>query len=292
MESKINGKLGALGTPSIADSTESRVSGLIEAGFSRSGAKLSADSRSPGGLSSVRNFGNSGALIHGLSSGGDCAVFKDCNVLDASKQFYERNSEFLKSENAPWEDFVKVQRAAAGGASETLLGSSSAACKLIKDEKEPSVIMDTPCSSFDPSPEISALDICCDGDRKQHLALGEGEQAGFGAATAVVRPGLDGSPNFLIDLNRSDQLLSPARTDSRCALQVGKAAVSFDSNAQQVMFKTEGARWQMQSSPAEPQFWCQSAGTNEETFTASSYDGIQNQSLTQRNPSPFSGFPG
>ncbi|KAF6726297.1 hypothetical protein FQA47_012339 [Oryzias melastigma] len=85
MESKINGKLGALGTPSIADSTESRVSGLIEAGFSRSGAKLSADSRSPGGLSSVRNFGNSGALIHGLSSGGDCAVFKDCNVLDASK---------------------------------------------------------------------------------------------------------------------------------------------------------------------------------------------------------------
>ncbi|KAF6726301.1 Progesterone receptor [Oryzias melastigma] len=58
------------------------------------------------------------------------------------------------------------------------------------------------------------------------------------------------------------------------------------------MFKTEGARWQMQSSPAEPQFWCQSAGTNEETFTASSYDGIQNQSLTQRNPSPFSGFPG
>uniref|UniRef100_A0A3P9IL80 Progesterone receptor n=1 Tax=Oryzias latipes TaxID=8090 RepID=A0A3P9IL80_ORYLA len=294
MESKMNGKLGALGTPSITDSTESRVNGLIEAGYSRSSAKLSAESRSPGCLSSVRNFGNSGALIHGLSSGGECAVFKDCNILEASKQFYERNSEFLKSENAPWEDFVKVQRAATGGGSETLLGSTSAACKLIKDEKEPTVIMDTPCSSFDPSPEISALDICCDGDRKQNLALGESEQAGFGSATAVVRPGLDGSPNFLIDLNRSDQLLSPARTDSsRCAL-VGKPAVSFDSNsnAQQVMFKTEAARWQMHSSPAEPQFWCQSAGTNEESFTASGYDGFQNQSLIQRNPSPFSGFPG
>lgn len=290
MENKINGKISA-------DSTDSRISDLFESGYGRASTKLTVDSLSC--MSSVRNFGNAGASIHSLNSGGDC-VFKDCTVIDAGKQFYGRNSEYLKSENAEWDDFVKVQQTV-GAASESLPGASlslsatSAACKLIKDEKEPSAIMDTPGSSFDPSPEISSLDICCDTDRKQHLGLGENEPAGFPPATAVPRPGMEGSPSFLIDLNQSGQLVSPVRTDSRCVV-VGKTVINFDNNAQaaaqQVMYKTEGSRWQMQTSPAEPQYWCQSAGVTEDPFTPGCYDGIQNQNLSQRTPSTFSTFPG
>ncbi|KAM6933031.1 progesterone receptor [Xenentodon cancila] len=299
MENKINGKVSTIGTTSISDSVDSRVNDLTEAGYSRSSTKLSVDARSLGCMSSVRNFGTAGTPIHGLNSSGDCAVFKDCNVIDASlagKQFYDRNSEYLKSENVQWDDFVKVQRTV-GATSESLpgaslsLSSTTAPCKLIKDEKEPSVIMDNPGSSFDPSSEISTLDICCDTDRK--LGLGESESASFPPASAVPRPGMEGSPNFLIDLNQSEPLVNPARTDSRCSM-AGKALISFDANtqptAQQAMYKTEASRWQI--SPAEPQFWCQSAGGSEDPFTPGGYDGIQNQNLSQRNPSPFSTFPG
>jgi len=285
---------------STADSTDSGVSDLIDAGY-RSNSKLSVESRSLSGMSSVRNFGNVGTLMHGLNSSADCAVFKDCNLTDASlaaKQFYDRNSEYLKNDNVPWEDYVKVRRtnvATSESGASSSLSSTSAACKFIKDEKEPSVIMDTPCPSFNPSPEISALEPCCNTDSKQHLGLGEGESTSFPQIIAVPRPGLEGSPNYAMDLNQSEQLVNPVRTDSRCALS-GKALINFDANtqsaAQQTMFKIEASRWQMQTSPAEPQFWCQSTGVTQEPFTASNYDGIQNQTLSQRNPTQFSGFPG
>ncbi|XP_041850479.1 progesterone receptor [Melanotaenia boesemani] len=299
MENKINEKMSAISTTSTADSTDSGVSDLIEAGYSRSNAKLSVVSRSLSCMSSVRNFGNAGTLMQGQNLSGDCAVFKDCNILDASlaaKAFYDRNSEYLNSDNVPWEDFVKLRRTNVA-TSERLpaaslnSSSTSGVCKFIKDEKEPSVIMDNTCPSFDPSPEISALETCCDTDSKQHLGLREGESTSFTSAIAAPRPGLEGSPNFLVDLSQSEQLV---RTDSRCALP-GKA-LNFDANtqstAQPTMYKTEATRWQMQASSAEPQYWCQSASVTEDPFTANSYDGIQNQTLTQRNPSPFSAFPG
>ncbi|XP_037534239.1 progesterone receptor isoform X2 [Nematolebias whitei] len=236
MENKMNGKMSAISTTPVADLTDLRVSDLSDAGYSRSASKPAAEVRSLSCASSSRHFGNAGALIHGLSASGDCALYKDCNVLDASlaaKPFYEQSSEHVH-----WEELVKVQRtsAAASGAGLSQSSASGAPCKFIKDEKEPSVIMDAPCSRFESSPEMPAMDTC-----KQHLALGEGESGGFSG----THP--------------------PA--------------------AQHAV-----PRWQVQTSPAETQFW--TAGVAEDAFPASSYVGIQNQNPSQRNPSPFSAFPG
>lgn len=280
----------------MADSAAARVSDLVEAGYSRSVSKLPNEPRSL--AASVRNFGTAGAQLHAPNAGGDCAVFKDCNVLDASlsaKHFYDRGADYLKCEGVPWEDFsAKAQRT---NAPESLPGAglslpaTNAACKFIKDEHEPSAITETSGSNFEPAPDLCALDTCCNPDRKQQLALGGGmEPASF---APIPRPAMEGSPNFLIDLNQPEHLGNPVRTDSRSGLP-GKPVLSFDGNAQASaqlsMYKSEFPRWQ--SSPTEPQFWCQSAAGTEDPFTPSSYDGIQNQSLSQRNPSPYSGFPG
>ncbi|CAG5999650.1 unnamed protein product [Menidia menidia] len=233
---------------STSDPTDSGVSDVMDVGY-RSGSKPPA-----GCLSSVRNFGTAGVLMHGLSSNSDCAVFKD--VTEAAKQFYDRESEFLKSDHAQWDEYVKVRR------TNLSLSSTSGACKFIKDEKEPTVIMD----SFDPVPvpvpvpvpEMSALESCCSSESKPLLGIGEGgDPGGFPQIISVPRAGMEGSPNYVLDLNQSEQLANP-----------------------------------MQTSPTEPQFWCQPTGGTEDAFTATNYDGIQNQGLAQRNPSPFSGFPG
>lgn len=288
---------------SVADSTDTRVSDLIEAGYSNT--KLSNESQPVTCMSSVRNFGNAGTVIHGLNSSGDGAVFKDCNILDDSlvaKHFYDRSSEYLKCDSVAWGDFVNVHGTNVAS-SESLpngslsLSSTTGACKFIKDEKEPSVIMGTACPNFDPSSDIPALDARCDTNRKQQLGLSDGESTSFTAATAGHRPGLEGAPNFLIDLNQSDQLPAPVqvRTDPRCGLS-GKAATNFDANRhtalQLTMYKNDVPRWQTQTSPAEPQYWCQPAGVTEDPFIHSGYDGIQSQAVAQRNPSPFSSFPG
>lgn len=301
MENKTNGRMSTINT-TIADSTETIVvSDLIEAGYSNS--KLSNESQSLTCMSSVRNFGNvAGTVIHGLNSSGDGAVFKDCNTLDDSsvaKHFYDHSGGYLKGDNVPWEEFVNVQGTIVAS-SEILpdgslsLASTTRACKFIKDEKETSVIMDTACPNFDPSSDIPALDNCCDTDRKQQqqLGLSDGDSTSFTLTTAGHRPGLDGSPNFLIDLNQSDQLqaLGQVRTDPR------KAATNFDASRHTAlplaMYKTDVPRWQTQTSPAEPQYWCQPPGETQDPFVHSSYNGIQSQAVVQRNPSPFSSFPG
>lgn len=286
---------------SIADSTDARGGDLIDDGYSNT--KLSTESQSLTCMSaSVRNFGNVGALVHGLNPSGDGEAFKDCNMLDGSlvaKHFYDRGSEYLKCDSVPWDDLVGNIQGTNVAPSESFpgaalgLASTTGACKFIKDEKEPSVIMDTPYPSFDPSSEIPALDTCCDNNRKQQ-GLSDGEQTSFTPTTTGPRPALEGSPHFLIDLNQSEPLpaLSQVRADSRCGAS-GKVAVNFDANrhsaTQMSLYKSEVSRWQMQTSPAEPQYWCQSAGATEDLFTHSGYDGIQSQT---RNPSPFSAFPG
>ncbi|XP_029026724.1 progesterone receptor isoform X2 [Betta splendens] len=140
------------------------------------------------------------------------------------------------------------------------------------------MIMEAPCPTFDLSSEIPG-DTCCDTDRKLHLGLNEGEPTGFTTA-AAPRSGLETPPNFLMDLNQSEQLLSQVRTDSRCS-SATKAAVT-----QMPAYRS----W----SPAEPQYWCQATGGPEERFPQSVYDGIPNpnQALSQRNPSAFPTFPG
>ncbi|KAM6931568.1 progesterone receptor [Lycodopsis pacificus] len=252
MENKINGRMSTISTSS-ADSTDARVSGLIGSGFIN--AKVSNEPQSLTCMSSTaRNFGNVGAPFHGLNSSSDGTVFKDCPMLDASpavKQFYDRGGgEYMKCDGVLWEDFAKVQRTNVA-ASESLpgrslsLSSTTGAFKFIKDENEPSVIMDTTCPNFDPSSEIPVLDTCCDTDRK---LLTDGEATGF----------------------------TPA--------------------AQMTVYKSEVPRWQTQTSPAEPQYWCPSAAVTEDLFAHGGYDVMQNQNqaqtLAHRNLSPFPAFPG
>ncbi|KAL6115806.1 pgr [Pungitius sinensis] len=290
MENRINGKTSTIST-STPDSTETRVSGLIEASFVN--AKSSHESQSLTCMSSTaRHFGNVGPLFHGLnSSSGDGPVYRDFGVHDAPpavKQFYDRGGEYLKCDGVPWEDFAKVRRTNAA-TSESLpsaalsLSSSIAAFRFIKDEKEPSVIMESPCPNFDPSSEIPALDTCCDADRK--LGLSDGESSGFAPAAAGPLTGPEGPPNFLVDLNQLEQLPAPGQVtaNSRSGSNMGQ---------QLTVYKSEPPRWPTQTSPAEPQYWCQSAGGTEDLFTLGGYDGIQNQAMTHRNPAPFSAFPG
>ncbi|XP_023206583.1 progesterone receptor isoform X2 [Xiphophorus maculatus] len=264
MENKMHGKMSAISTTSIADSTDSKVSDLTDAGYSRS-VKVVA-----------RNLGNLDPLIHGLNSSGDCTVYKDCNSIEASvsaKQSYDSNSDYIKSGCVPWEELVKLHRSSASlseSAANLSLSSTSGACKFIKDEKEPAVIMDTPCPKFDTSSEIRTLDTCCETDSKQHLGL-----------EVIPRPRMEGSPTFLIELTKPEQLGNSGRTDSRCAVSAHSPAPHTTS------------RWQIQTPSSEPPYWLHTAAMTEtDAFPASSYEGIQNHIQTQRNPSPFSTFPG
>ncbi|XP_043976375.1 progesterone receptor isoform X1 [Gambusia affinis] len=262
MENKMHGKMSASSTTSIADSTDSKVSDLIDAGYSRS-VKVVA-----------RSLGNLDPLIHGLNSSGDCSVYKDCNSIEASvsaKQSYDSNGDYLKSGCVPWEELVKLHRSSASLSESTAnLSLSSTPCKFIKDEKEPAVIMDTPCPKFDTSPEIRTLDTCCETESKQHLGL-----------EVIPRPRMEGSPNFLIELTKPEQLGNSGRTDSRCT-------VSAHSPAPHTTL-----RWQIQTPSSEPPYWLHTtAMTETDAFPASSYEGIPNHTQTQRNPSPFSTFPG
>lgn len=289
MEQKINVRMST-SNPSTAESSDTRISELLEAGYGTN--KLSNEPQSLSRLSSsVRIFGHADALIHGPNSGGDGAGSTDCKTLIDSfvgKQFYDRSSEY-------WEDFVNVHGTNVASSESYpdggfALSSTSGACKFVKDEKQPSVITNTGCHSFEPSPDIPPLDTCCGTNRKRQLGLGGGESASFTPATAGPRPRLEASPNFLIDPNTSEQLPAPGQVmdDSRCALS-GKAATNVDAR-QLTTYKNEAPRWQ--TSQAELQYWCQSAGASENPFIHGSYDGIQSHTVAQRNPSPFSAFPG
>ncbi|KAK7883005.1 hypothetical protein WMY93_029179 [Mugilogobius chulae] len=285
-----------ISTP-IVDSTDTRVSDSMANGYNS--IKFSNDIQF---LSSVRNFGNTGTFVHNVngstgtfvhnvnaSAGGE-TLFREFNFdAPTSKAFAERgSSEYLKCDAAPWEDFAKRNRAA----NQPVILSTS--CKYIKDEKERSVNMDSPSPSFDASTNLGALDTCCEPQRKQ-LSLSESESNTFSAAAS--RPVQDGSPNFLIELNPPEPL-TLVRTESRSSLS-GKPQVSFDVSAHtspphhhQAMFKSEMSRWTMHTTPAEPHYWGQSTGVPEEPFTHPPYEAIPSQSLVQRNPSPFSTFPG
>ncbi|KAK5905037.1 hypothetical protein CesoFtcFv8_006544 [Champsocephalus esox] len=154
--------------------------------------------------------------------------------------------------------------------------------------------MHSPIPNFDTSPEIPDLDTCCDADRKQQLRLSDGESASFSPAAA--RPRLEGSPNFLMDQPDQLPVLIQVRADSRCGVS-GKAVGNFDAithAAQQplTMHKSEVPHWQMQPSPPETQYWCQSVGMHNDQFTQNGYEGIQNQAMIRRNPSPYSAYPG
>lgn len=225
-------------------------------------------------MSAARHYGAAGAAIHGLTPG---TILADPLV---TKHFYDRGGgggEFGKCGGAAWEDFASAE--SLPGATPSL--STAGACKFIKDEKEPTVIVnrDGVCPNFDPPPDVAALDC----DRKQQPGgPGDGESA----VSFTPRPtGLDTSPSFVMELDQPD---------SRCGFS-GRSPANFDAGrnpAQQLaVFKNEAPRWQTPT--ADSQFWCQvPAAMTEDPFVQSGYEGGQGQPVAQRNLSPSFAFPG
>lgn len=266
MENKLPGRMIST---SIADSTDTRVSDFMETSYNN--AKLPNEPQSLNCMSApVRNYAPSQSV-----------TASHCSLLDgaqAAKQhgYSPRSGEFVKC-NVPWDDLApRTSLDSFPGASLTL----SSTCKFIKDEKEPAVIMDTACPNFDPTSDLLALDSCCDTDRKLQTCFGDGDAASFAPVSAGPRPALENSPTFPMGLNQPEQL------DSR------KAVVSFDASAAAHIYKSEVPRWHTQMSPAEPQFWCQSATVADDPLTHSGYSGMPNQGFGQRSPAAFSAFPG
>uniref|UniRef100_A0A8C6S8I2 Progesterone receptor n=1 Tax=Neogobius melanostomus TaxID=47308 RepID=A0A8C6S8I2_9GOBI len=282
--------MGDITTP-IVDSTDTRVSDLIE---NRYGSiKLTNSNNDAQFLTSVRNFGTTESLVHSVRGSRGEPVFKDRNLLDNSastKHFLEHGSSvYLKCDGVPWGDFAKRT-----GAAVNQPEGLSTSCKYIKDEKEPSLIMNNPCSNFDAPADLSALGTCCETLSKQPLALSESEPDTFAVVQRSIQ---EESSNFLIDLN-PPEMLTQLRTESSGSLS-GKPLANFDTSAHtsppqhhQAMFKSEASRWPMHTTPAESQYWGQSTGVPEESFTHAPYEGFPHQSLIQKNPSSFSTFPG
>ncbi|KAM6973127.1 progesterone receptor isoform 2-T2 [Aplochiton taeniatus] len=154
------------------------------------------------------------------------------------------------------------------------------------------MIMDTACTDFNigQSTEIPSLDARYnDTERKQSLSFVEESTSFPSAATGAQN--LGSSANFLDQL----AMVPHVRSDSRGVLS-GKGLMCFDTNAQVphhlMVCKSEMPipRWSIQTSP-EPPFWCQSSSVPEVPYAHSSYDGMHNSALLQRNPTPFT-YPG
>uniref|UniRef100_A0A4W5LZV4 Nuclear receptor domain-containing protein n=1 Tax=Hucho hucho TaxID=62062 RepID=A0A4W5LZV4_9TELE len=301
----------------VTDSSKT-VSYLIEkyadVGFGRP-RKFSKEPQSQVCVSSVvRRFGNVGTLCAAPpGSSNNSAMFKDGTVRDnaslINKTYYDR------SDPVSWTEVCGLE----GGKESTLPSSATATgatgatgvCRIIKDEKEPSLIMETPCPEFDLTANIPTLDTCYDSERKQ-------QQLGFMDDTATSFPTsapgqqhqqllLDCSPNFLVDLNQNDQMTTvpQIRTDSRgvsVPTHPGKGMLSFDvmsSNGQGpqqhlMIYKSEMPRWSIQTSPTQSPFWCQSSGVSEDQYPHHGYsspDAIHTSALLQRSPT-YTGYGG
>lgn len=271
----------------VADSTDARLNDSMENGYSN----IKFSNNEAQFLSAVRNFGSTDTLVHSSGVIGGEAGFKERNLLNVAASSGHGSSEYLKCDVVPWDDFVRRTSAAVNQPADL-----STSCKYIKDEKEPSVIMNNICPNFDAPASLSAMDTCCEPQRKQPLVLSESESDRFGAV--VQRPVQDDSHNFLMDLSPPETLIQ-LRSDSRSSLS-GKPVVNFDASAHtstlqhhQAVYKGEVSRWPAHTTtPAEPHYWGQPTGVTEEPFTHAPYEGFPPQSLLQRTPPSFSTFPG
>uniref|UniRef100_A0A8C8FV80 Progesterone receptor n=1 Tax=Oncorhynchus tshawytscha TaxID=74940 RepID=A0A8C8FV80_ONCTS len=279
----------------VTDSSK-RASYLIEkykdVGFGQP-RKFSKEPQSQVCMSSVvRSFGNVGTLgAAPPGSSNNSAMFKDCTVRDnaslINKAFYDR------SDPVRW---TEVSTTATG------------VCRIIKDEKEPSLIMETPCPDFDLTANIPTLETCYESERKQQpLGFLDDSAASFPTSAPGQQVLLDCSPNFLVDLNQNDQMstVPQVRADSRGVpfpTHPGKGMLSFDvmsSNGQGpqqhlMIYKSEMPRWSIQTSPTHSSFWCQSSGVSEDQYPHHGYsspDGIHTSALLQRSPT-YSGYGG
>ncbi|KAK6296444.1 hypothetical protein J4Q44_G00325860 [Coregonus suidteri] len=315
---------------SSSDFTESSkiVNYLIEkyadVGFGQPG-KFSNEPQSLVCMSPVaRRFGNVRPMCAAPpGSSNNSAMFKDCAVRDHA--YYDCSDplpwvevcgidgvkESVLSQPAPTVTQESLQRAAVNMISTPGSTTATGVCKIIKDEKEPSLIMETPCPDFDLTANIPTLETCYDSERKQQL-LGFMDDSAASFPPSV--PGqqnqqvlLDSSPNFLVDLNQNDQMstVPQIRTDSRGVpfpTHHSKGMLNFDvmsSNGQVpqqhlMIYKSEMPRWSIQTSPTQSPYWCQSSGVSEDQYPHHGYsspDGNHTSALLQRSPT-YTGYGG
>uniref|UniRef100_A0A8C7MMJ8 Progesterone receptor n=1 Tax=Oncorhynchus kisutch TaxID=8019 RepID=A0A8C7MMJ8_ONCKI len=314
----------------VTDSSK-RVSYLIEkykdVGFGQP-RKFSKEPQSQVCMSSVvRSFGNVGTLCAAPpGSSNNSAMFKDCTVREnaalINKAFYDRSDpvrwtevrgiEGVKDSTLPQPiptvTHESLQRAATNMISTPSSTTATGVCRIIKDEKEPSLIMETPCPHFDLTANHPTLETCYDSERKQQpLGFLDDSAASFPTSAPGQQVLLDCSPNFLVDLNQNDQMstVPQVRADSRGVpfpTHPGKGMLSFDvmsSNGQGpqqhlMIYKSEMPRWSIQTSPTHSSFWCQSSGVSEDQYPHHGYsspDGIHTSALLQRSPT-YTGYGG
>ncbi|CAL8348836.1 unnamed protein product [Arctogadus glacialis] len=322
MENKPNGRMDAVST-SLADSTESRdnttISNLNDMGFSHvKSPALTCVS------TAVRHFGNIGTLLHQGAPLLDHDGYKECPLVDhplALKQHsYGRVEEHLKTDNMniSWADYVKVPRAKESTVQRLQAQrASTATCKFIKDEKEPSLIMDHPGGpGFGLPTEMAALDAFYDVEKKQPPPGFADDASSF---TSTSSQGIEGSPNFLVELNPLAPVVLPqVRTELRGGQPSKGIMPNFDAHmtnahahAQQqqhhhlqqqqqqqqhhhlqqlMVYKNEVPRWSFPTgNAADAQFWSQSAGLSDDLYP---YGAHGASPASQRHSPSYSTFPG
>ncbi|KAG5269478.1 hypothetical protein AALO_G00202460 [Alosa alosa] len=246
------------------------------------------------GLSS---FGNVTTLCTEPESISESVVLKCVTDKVFNKKYSDRTEEYIKSEHDPWnlsksfqmKQSVSPESSQSSSASTALQGDM---CKFIKDEKEPSLIMDPHGSDLDLTSNVSATNSCYNNGKKQQFDF----MVDVPSFPSHSNGQLSSSPNIFVDLNQSNARQPFPESVS------GKGMVNYDvinqQASQQHLFicKNEMSRWPLQSSTADSQVWGQPMGMTEEQHHQAAYsstDGI-NTGFLQRpsnNYTTYSGMP-
>lgn len=236
----------------MTDSSESqRVSDVMESypELSFGQVKSGADGARLSCL--ARTFGDVDPLcvLSASGSGGDFGM----------RASQGRTEDFLKLEPGPWEEVT--DKAFPFQETTNLAISTTGACKLIKDEREPALISAPPRATFDISHNIEALDVST-------------------SSFDPVRPQLmDSSAGVMVDIPQPGALVPLAQMKPEAA-----AALGFDSAG---VCKSEVAGW-------DAHLWFSSALPEERPgqVSFSHQEGVHSSGFMQRSPAVFSSFPG
>uniref|UniRef100_A0A8C1TT33 Progesterone receptor n=1 Tax=Cyprinus carpio TaxID=7962 RepID=A0A8C1TT33_CYPCA len=265
MESKTNSRMDDVNT-SLADSTEMRtgISSLME--------KFTDECFGHGRVSE-RNFGDAGSL-RSSAPGSSSDALDQLSLLDlplGTKTYTDHMDDFLKVESGQWSAKALLPKE-----------SNVSECSFIKDENEPSLIMEPPNTDFDLGLNISALESCYDqAEKKQQCEFIE-ESSALLSSQAAQQVVVDSSSNFQLDMTQSTVVLPPPR---RVSPSLGRGMLNFDgTSAATMMPKTDISKW---ISPKDSPFWYQSTTMNEEQAGYSSPDGFISRSHTV-----YTAFPG
>lgn len=250
------------------------------------------------GLSSFGSVTSLGVEAEAVS---DSAILKDFSAADkmfSSKSYSERADDFVKS--SPWipSKVFPTKLSASPESSQSSLASTPSQgemCKFIKDEQEPSLIMDPRASDFDVTSNVPAVNSCYNNSKKGQFDFMV-DVPSFPSYSAGQQVVLSSSPTIFVDLNQS----TARQPYSEIRGEPGKGMASYDMintpSSQQHLFvcKSEVPRWPLQQSSADGQVWCQSVEVTDDQHhpvTYSSPDGF-NAGYLQRSPHTYSTYSG